>query len=326
MNQLQEKNRINWIDITRGIGIFLVVLGHTYRNNWLLVWITSFHMPLFFILSGWLRGCNRKAEKWTSFVHRKTQAFLVPLFIFGVLTYVYWIVVESRFRAYDLGPMWFLIALFVAEIISELVVNFTGICGVIVTIAISGGGLYICSLGMEATTIFAWIPRCLGATLFYLIGVLISKYKEVGGMISGKIKFVVPILMIVSIVLSQINGRVDLYFLVFQNYGLYLLTGVIGSVCIYGLAQAIEKNRGLEYIGEYSIIILCTHEQIKRVIIYVLSMISHVSGEQLRNNIIMGLVIAVVVLLIELVVIWIVKHIATALKNTKLKWMVAFVK
>ena len=47
-------NRIAWIDVAKGITILLVIIGHTLtfgsatRN-----FIFSFHMPLFFILSGY---------------------------------------------------------------------------------------------------------------------------------------------------------------------------------------------------------------------------------------------------------------------------------
>lgn len=74
MVQANEKTRIAWIDIVRGIGIFLVIMGHTYRSNQVLNWIVSFHMPLFFILSGWLRDCNRKAFEWKTFILKKIQA------------------------------------------------------------------------------------------------------------------------------------------------------------------------------------------------------------------------------------------------------------
>ncbi|MGN0524124.1 MAG: acyltransferase family protein [Eubacterium sp.] len=53
--------RIEWIDIAKGIGIILVVTAHTQmpsyslfdgNNNILRLLIYSFHMPLFFFLSG----------------------------------------------------------------------------------------------------------------------------------------------------------------------------------------------------------------------------------------------------------------------------------
>ena len=55
MNEIniQKSERIAWIDAAKGIGILLVVLGHTFNIPvWLHNWIYSFHMPLFFLLAG----------------------------------------------------------------------------------------------------------------------------------------------------------------------------------------------------------------------------------------------------------------------------------
>ncbi len=47
-----------WLDIAKSIGIFLVVLGHTSINENLKIFIYSFHMPLFFLISGFLFKTN----------------------------------------------------------------------------------------------------------------------------------------------------------------------------------------------------------------------------------------------------------------------------
>lgn len=47
---MREK-RIEWIDIAKGIGILLVILGHTFSMGKVQP-LYSFHMPLFFVLSG----------------------------------------------------------------------------------------------------------------------------------------------------------------------------------------------------------------------------------------------------------------------------------
>lgn len=44
--------RIVWVDVCKGIGIILVVLGHTGSPFVRLIY--SFHMLLFFIISGFL--------------------------------------------------------------------------------------------------------------------------------------------------------------------------------------------------------------------------------------------------------------------------------
>ena len=52
-NRMSEK-RISWVDQARGIAILLVVLGHCigYMDAPGNRWILSFHMPLFFFVSG----------------------------------------------------------------------------------------------------------------------------------------------------------------------------------------------------------------------------------------------------------------------------------
>lgn len=45
-------NRINWIDVAKAIGILLIVLSHTLENGLFRQAIFSFHVPLFFFLSG----------------------------------------------------------------------------------------------------------------------------------------------------------------------------------------------------------------------------------------------------------------------------------
>lgn len=50
-------NRKFWLDSVKVFGITLVVFGHftpDYKNDFLCQLIYSFHMPLFFIISGYL--------------------------------------------------------------------------------------------------------------------------------------------------------------------------------------------------------------------------------------------------------------------------------
>lgn len=46
--------RLEWIDVARGIGIIAVVVGHVWTRGSLRDAMYSFHMPLFFLLSGML--------------------------------------------------------------------------------------------------------------------------------------------------------------------------------------------------------------------------------------------------------------------------------
>lgn len=48
------ERRDNNFDCIKGIGIFLMVVGHAALPNIVRQWIYGFHMPLFFILAGFM--------------------------------------------------------------------------------------------------------------------------------------------------------------------------------------------------------------------------------------------------------------------------------
>ena len=48
--------RIAYVDAARGLAILCVVLGHLYPGDGIVQYISSFHVPVFFILSGLLMG------------------------------------------------------------------------------------------------------------------------------------------------------------------------------------------------------------------------------------------------------------------------------
>ncbi len=93
--------RLEWIDSWKGILIFLVVLGHVAGSlfhytspttaksqDYLYKLIYLFHMPAFFMVSGYLVGCSRKGNghndcAWNFFL-KKAQRLLVPYLFWGV--------------------------------------------------------------------------------------------------------------------------------------------------------------------------------------------------------------------------------------------------
>lgn len=86
------KERIAWIDMAKGYGILLVIYAHLGRD-FLWTWMYSFHLPLFFFLSGYVFNGQRK---FGEFVQKKCKAIIVPYFCLGIpmvlfelLKYVY---------------------------------------------------------------------------------------------------------------------------------------------------------------------------------------------------------------------------------------------
>lgn len=65
------------IDILKGIGIILVVIGHAGCPQWLRNIIFSFHMPLFFIASGFFFNDSYLDDK-TQFIKRRIKRLYIP--------------------------------------------------------------------------------------------------------------------------------------------------------------------------------------------------------------------------------------------------------
>lgn len=76
--------RLEWIDVARGIGIIAVVVGHVWTRGPLRDAVYSFHMPLFFLLSGLLSRPQppaRFALRQLGSQMRPYAAFLILLII-----------------------------------------------------------------------------------------------------------------------------------------------------------------------------------------------------------------------------------------------------
>lgn len=88
-----ERKRVDWIDIEKGIAILLVIVGHTittgYKGSITRGIIFSFHMPLFFILSGVTYKCSSSMEEYKKRVVRSAKHLLGPLVItfFEIIVY-----------------------------------------------------------------------------------------------------------------------------------------------------------------------------------------------------------------------------------------------
>ncbi len=94
----RPKARLGWVDYAKGMGIFLVVLGHALRAfpdaiatsgipaylKTLDVGIYSFHMPLFFILSGLFLPSSSSQSPQT-FLTKKLATILYPYLLWSLL-------------------------------------------------------------------------------------------------------------------------------------------------------------------------------------------------------------------------------------------------
>ena len=71
-----KKKEIEWINILRGFAIVLIVLGHAIgyskKLNVLTIYLSSFYVPLFFFISGYLHN-EDKQENLITYCKRKAN-------------------------------------------------------------------------------------------------------------------------------------------------------------------------------------------------------------------------------------------------------------
>ena len=145
MKQVETK-RLIFLDAAKGIGILAVMFGHiTSIGNPIDRWISTFKLPIFFVISGYLL-CRSKEMSTTSpcaFIKKKAKVLLIPYFLFSLLTIIY----RTGFAVFKgkdfshlinrfledlyttislrgLKALWFLTALFLAEILFYFVIRF----------------------------------------------------------------------------------------------------------------------------------------------------------------------------------------------------------
>ena len=84
-----DRTRLIYMDIFRGIGIILMVMGHIGFGNVFDYFIHAFHMPMFFFVSGFFFTSKPSDEVCTlDFMKRKCKTLLVPYFIWGIFHYI----------------------------------------------------------------------------------------------------------------------------------------------------------------------------------------------------------------------------------------------
>ena len=339
-----KKYRLLWVDVLKGIGMILVILGHIYnQDNIMNYYINSFHMPLFFVISGYLFNFNN-AKSNKEYIYEKFKGLFVPFIGFVSLLYIYWRCIEKQFRnsdCFDIGPSWFLLVMFcvtslVYPLKDKLKNQYFTIGTLIITIIIN---IVIKEIFPNIDkTVFIWILRITISISWFLIGILVKNIikKESNAEVKSK-KFTKNKLVsistiigisVIQIIFSLINGTVSIFSgEMGKYYLLYYITGILGTIALMILSkEIIKKNIVLEFISKYSIIIMATHEPIKRICIGIVNRFG-LSYEFFKNTYIPAVVLTIVILLIEYIVINIFKCIKAKTKNIKvMNFMLDFVK
>lgn len=281
---MQNKEYLNWIDVLKGLGIILVILGHLRLSPELVNYIYLFHMPLFFFISGYLMNID-SYKSFNQLVKKKARTLLIPYITFSIISIIcYSIIGQSdidvsktilsfvegkRNEIYFNVPLWFLVGLFVVELMFYSLKKVVGNDILLLTLTIIINFVAVVFLKVIETPNLIWsIDTAMYYLLYYQIGNLFRVYQNrinikktlnratIGIFVFFGIAFNIMLLIspdLIYFVYKYVNTNRGYLFIWLI---LCAITGIITFVC---LSMFIKKSTTLEYIGKNSLIIFALH-------------------------------------------------------------------
>ncbi len=270
--------RIEWIDILKGLAIILVVMGHlTYSESNIAVKSTiySFHMAMFFVLAGCTAVISQRSKTLISFVKLKFLTLCIPYVLWNFL-YLPFPRGESITADYNFyerleicvsgrcnhgGCFWFLLTLFVLQciyvlylllekrvkngIIKALIIAVLYIPVIILNLLYGDSGN---GFGLATQVYLFYIP--------FFVGACMIKYPVVYRFLFNK--WVLTLFVLLVLYIPSLKGD-------FEHTGHVGRIAGIAMTCLF--ARLIENksflspfiNERLAVIGGYSLAIYIFH-------------------------------------------------------------------
>lgn len=95
---MEEKLRIKWIDVMKGLLMTAVVWGHVYSTGNFRLWLYSFHVPAFFFISGFCFSNNNDLK---ALLAKKIRTIVVPYLFFSVASIMFWFLSSKLWPSLD---------------------------------------------------------------------------------------------------------------------------------------------------------------------------------------------------------------------------------
>ncbi|MDE6272752.1 MAG: acyltransferase family protein [Muribaculaceae bacterium] len=283
INSYYNRRDIN-LDIVKGIGIIAVIVGHLSPYG--VKFIFSFHMPLFFVIAGFLY----KQTSLKQSIHKDFKRLIIPYIITGLLIYLldllasaiwphdtmHWLIgtlwgngsgahTSALFADIPyIGAIWFLLALFVCkqtflilQIYSDNLIKL-GLLSLTVSIIASLIDTIYINLP------FAILPG-LSAVIFYYAGYAIRRM----GMFDRINLWSAIILVAIWVAANYFpEHHLSVVRCYYPIYPLTVLGGISATILIYCAISNLRKlpinhmdwiRNIFVWLGEVSLLIMCFH-------------------------------------------------------------------
>jgi fucose 4-O-acetylase-like acetyltransferase len=325
-------SRLLCLDAAKGIGIICVVIGHIATDPLLARFIFSFHMPLFFFLSGIAFEFSRQEQ----FICRHMRSLLMPYVIFCILSFLYWFLLERHFRPSDFNAtsaflniffaqggkyifnsvMWFLPCLFIVEVFYYTIQKRipSGLAAALVVLAFVVAGFAVSGTKPfpPCFRLSVRLPLMLDTAMvglaFYALGACLGRFPATGvhlckSALAATMEVRRTVLASVSISAFALclslavffPSKTDLAEFILSDPVIFFIGSCSGIVAVIAAAKCVSLT-WLQATGRMSLVIMCLHEPVKRVLLKIAEGVLGIDIADLRVGIFTSIVIATITL------------------------------
>ena len=277
-----SQSRIDWIDYSKAFLITLVVFAHCPCVPYTLdVLICGFHMPAFFIISGYLHKCQADSCKC---VLKNCRKLIVPALLFSSLCYIFWLLKFLSNSVYSTkecilkpllglfiydraiatpvcGVIWFLVVLFLCFILLDVTMRFFKRKGVmILALFFMTITILFQAVGYKDFQYGYYLQRTIISFPFVAFGFLCHEYDLLR---KGKYNLVLACAFtIIYIFLALYNGHVGIHsYTLGKSVAVYWIESIIGSLALFYWTGLMKKTPAwIVKISSGTIVILCLHK------------------------------------------------------------------
>ena len=278
------KERIEWIDVARGLSILLILFWHTLDGGVIISALQLFLVAVFFVLSGmvWKQAPNIK-----TFLMGLLRGIVIPYFFAGIVSIILYLCAGSLFGKASIGPgdcilglfyansrtglmvwcrpLWFLPCLVVVRILWELISHIKKTVFQYVIVLL----IWAVAIVVYYTNLREWklpweFEVALHALTYYVIGVMIKRHFR--SLKRDRVKTwillcVAAVCLGICVLMLYINGNKHSFqYVQFGCYPLYVIGALAGSGMVIAVSMLIGKCKLLEWIGQNSLILLLWHK------------------------------------------------------------------
>jgi acyltransferase len=278
--------RVHWIDIARGIGIVFIIYAHVLGIQGIRYLFYSFHIPLFFFLSGVVYN-HKKYINFPTFFKKSAKGLLIPYFTLAFVFFVLWIIRTNlnhpvspetikQFISIFYGNsnnglmafndvLWFLPALFVTRILFAslhgIIKKTKPLILVLFFFSIFG---YLFSLYFAKIKLPFGAETAFSAVVFYGAGFLWNQSEKAKSLISKYKYYLFLPLLAIGVYIATIEyhaygHQIDMRLNHLNNYFSFYFDAFCGVIAWVSFSMIVNKNYLLEKFGKNSLVLFAWH-------------------------------------------------------------------